>query len=51
MAIKSLADKALSGPIIYDAVHAQGARKVRASKVHTYNLGHFKKIAPDLKVA
>jgi len=49
-AIKSLAEKSLSGPIIYDAVHAQGARKVRASKVHTYNLDHFRKIAPDLDV-
>jgi len=49
-AIKSLAEKSLSGPIIYDAVHAQGARKVGASKVHTYNLEHFRKIAPDLNV-
>src|SRR5438105_15271470 len=49
-AIKGLAQKSLSGPIIYDAVHAQGARKVGASKVHTYNFDHFRSIAPDLKV-
>jgi predicted nucleic acid-binding protein len=49
-AIKGLAEKSLSGPIIYDAVHAQGARNVRASKVHTYNLDHFRTIAPDLNI-
>src|SRR5712671_3969544 len=49
-AIESAAEKSLSGPIVYDAVHAQVARKLKASKVHTYNLEHFKKIAPDLNV-
>ena len=49
-AIKGLAEKSLSGPIIYDAVHAQGARKVGASKAHTYNLDHFRSLAPDLKL-
>jgi len=51
VAIESVAEKSLSGPINYDAVHAQGARKLKASKVHTCNLEHFKKIAPDLNIA
>ena len=49
-AIRSAAEKSLSGPIIYDSIHVQGARKVRASRVHTYNPDHFKTIAPDLNI-
>ena len=47
-AIKSMAQKNLSGPIIYDGLHAEGARKAGASVVNTYNPDHFKKVAPDL---
>ena len=50
-AVKTMAQRNLSGPIIYDALHAQGARKVGASVVHTYNPDHFKKVAPDLTLA
>ena len=49
-AVKSVADKGLSGPVVYDAVHAEGARKLKASKVHTYNLAHFKLVAPELNI-
>ena len=48
-AVKDMADKNLSGPIIYDALHAAGARKIGASAVNTYNLAHFAIVAPDLK--
>ena len=41
----------LSGPIIYDALHAEGARKAGASVVNAYNPDHFKKVAPDLTMA
>jgi hypothetical protein len=40
-----------SGPIIYDALHAEGARRAGASVVNTYNRDHFAKVAPDLKLA
>jgi len=50
-AIKGVAHKGLGGSIVYDAVHAEGARKIKASKLHTYNVEHFEKVAPDLKVA
>jgi len=49
--VKSLAQKNLSGPIIYDALHAEGARKVGASVINTYNQDHFAKVAPDLALA
>jgi predicted nucleic acid-binding protein len=48
--VKAMADKNLSGPIVYDALHAAGARKVGATRVNTYNRDHFSKIAPDLSL-
>lgn len=47
--VKSQADKNLSGPIIYDALHAQGARNLGCLSVNTYNGDHFAKVAPDLQ--
>ncbi len=49
--VKAVAQKNLSGPIIYDALHAEGARQAGASVVNTYNRDHFAKVAPDLKLA
>jgi predicted nucleic acid-binding protein len=49
--VKSMADKNLSGPIIYDALHAAGARKIGARVVHTYNRDHFTNVGPDLTLA
>lgn len=49
--VKSMADKNLSGPIIYDALHAAGARKIGAQVLHSYNRDHFAKVGPDLTLA
>ncbi|MGO9199746.1 MAG: type II toxin-antitoxin system VapC family toxin [Limisphaerales bacterium] len=49
--VKSMADKDLSGPIIYDALHAAGARKIGAEVLHSYNRDHFSKVGPDLTLA
>ena len=49
--VKAMAQKNLSGPIIYDALHAEGARKAGAAVLNTYNLDHFAKVAPDLTLA
>ena len=49
-ALQSVADKGLSGPIVYDALHVEGARKLQASKVNTYNLDNFRLVAPDLNI-
>ncbi|MEO8727689.1 MAG: hypothetical protein ABI383_16370 [Acidobacteriaceae bacterium] len=38
----------LSGGIIYDALHLQCARKVNATAIYTWNLRHFRMIAPEL---
>jgi predicted nucleic acid-binding protein len=49
-AIKALGKKNLAGPIIYDALHAAGARKVNAATLHTYNPAHFAQVADGLKL-
>jgi predicted nucleic acid-binding protein len=38
----------LSGPIIYDALLLQCARKVNAETIYTWNVRHFQRLAPDL---
>ena len=48
--LEDMAKKNLSGPIVYDALHAHGARNVGATKLHTYNKRHFLVVAPDLNV-
>ena len=37
-----------SGGMIYDALHLACARKVNAERIYTWNVRHFKMIAPDL---
>jgi predicted nucleic acid-binding protein len=37
-----------SGPLIYDALLLQCARKVNAETIYTWNDKHFKQLAPDL---
>ena len=48
--LEDIAKKNLSDPIVYDALHDQGARNVGATKLHTYNKRHYLVIAPDLNV-
>ena len=33
---------------IYDAIHIHAARKAGCSRIYTYNVQHFRQIAPDL---
>lgn len=37
-----------SGDTIYDALHLACARKVRADQIYTWNVRHFRAVAPDL---
>jgi predicted nucleic acid-binding protein len=37
-----------SGPLIYDMLLLQCARKVNAETIYTWNDKHFKRLAPDL---
>jgi predicted nucleic acid-binding protein len=42
--------KGIRGGMIYDALHAQTARRSGCQEVHTLNVPHFKHVAPDLAV-
>jgi predicted nucleic acid-binding protein len=37
-----------SGGMIYDALHLACARKVEAEQIYTWNVRHFRMMAPDL---
>jgi len=38
----------LGGPLIYDALLLQAARKMQAETIYTWNVRHFQLLAPDL---
>lgn len=43
--------RGIQGGIVYDAIHAEVARRLKAEKIVTYNLTNFRHVAPDLAVA
>lgn len=47
-AIESFVAEGLSGAMIYDALILACARKVKANRIYTLDLHHFRRIAPDL---
>jgi predicted nucleic acid-binding protein len=47
-AIEDAAMQGLAGPLIYDALLLACARKINARSIYTYNVRHFRRIAPDL---
>lgn len=47
-AIRKIGSAGLSGGIIYDALLLACARKVKAKTIYTWNVRHFKVVAPDL---
>ena len=47
-AIDSISARGLAGGIVYDALLLACARKVKADRIYTWNLRHFRAIAPDL---
>jgi predicted nucleic acid-binding protein len=48
VAIDSLQALGHSGGMVYDALLLACARKIRAKRIYTLNLKHFRLIAPDL---
>jgi len=46
--IRGAADRGLTSGRIYDALLLRCAAKVRAQNIYTWNLKHFRAIAPDL---
>ena len=43
--------RGIVGGLIYDALHAETARRLRVEKIFTYNASNFKHVAPDLIIA
>ncbi len=48
--IASAPANGIRGGMIYDALHAEAARKCGCTQLHTMNVSHFKLVAPDLSV-
>lgn len=49
--IRLAPSRGIAGGSFYDAIHAQTARKMRCSIIHTLNENHFRHVAPDLEIA
>jgi predicted nucleic acid-binding protein len=43
--------RGIQGGIVYDAVHAEIARRLRVDRLVTYNVTNFRHVAPDLNIA
>ena len=48
--VRSAPAKGIRGGGIYDALHAQTARRCHCREIRTLNVGHFEHVAPDLAV-
>jgi predicted nucleic acid-binding protein len=48
--ISKASPKGVRGGMVYDALHAETARKAGCKEIHTLNVSHFKHVAPDLTV-
>lgn len=46
--IGSLSESGIVGGATYDAVHAACARKADVDRLYTFNVSHFRRVAPDL---
>jgi predicted nucleic acid-binding protein len=46
--LREMAYMGLSGGIVFDALHLACARKIGAEQIYTWNVRHFRMIAPDL---
>ena len=46
--IQAASEQNIAGPMIYDALLLACARKVKADRICTHKLKHFRQMAPDL---
>lgn len=46
--LRRTASLGLRGGIVYDAIHLACARKIGAERIYTWNVRHFRMVAPDL---
>jgi predicted nucleic acid-binding protein len=42
--------RGVRGGSFYDAIHAEVARKLGCTRIHTLNPSHFRHVAPDLEI-
>jgi predicted nucleic acid-binding protein len=43
--------RGISGGLIYDALHVAVARRLKVSKIITFNTGDFKLLSPDIEIS
>jgi predicted nucleic acid-binding protein len=48
--IASAPAQGIRGGAIYDALHAETARRAGCEEIHTLNVSHFRHVAPDLRI-
>jgi len=48
--IRNAPSRGIRGGSFYDAFHAQVARKLGCTRIHTLNPSHFRHVAPDLEI-
>jgi len=48
--VRNAPSRGIRGGSFYDAVHAEVARKLGCTRIHTLNPGHFRHVAPDLEI-
>jgi len=46
--LRDCARQGWSGGLVFDAIHARAARKAKCARIYTFNVDHFRRIAPDL---
>lgn len=47
--LRNCAAQGFSGGQVFDAIHVHAARKANCNRIFTFNLDHFRRIAPDLR--
>ena len=48
--IRGARERGIQGGIVYDAIHAEIARRLKVEKIISYNLTNFRHVAPDLEI-
>jgi hypothetical protein len=48
--IREAPKRGIQGGIIYDAIHAELARRLEVEKIISYNLSNFRHVAPEIAV-
>ena len=49
-ALRSAAERGVMGGIIYDALHAEVARRLSVERLYTFNVSNFQHVARDLHI-